>query len=231
MTAFRIFRRLSELLDVTVAAPTDGQVLTYDTGTSKWRNEAAAGGGASVPLVLAGTDPLASVLDIHADDAQTEHIFRAYDVLGDLAVDIDFQGKLDARVLSIQSPPDTGGPAGASSSHVAPDEWVINSGSDTTNPPFKITKWVEALGNTRNRLLIRYEDTEILEFSPIESEVCITIAAPATPTGNAIELWDHPFNNLLFAVGYDGSISVSLPTSNPGPGKLWNNAGTVKVGT
>jgi hypothetical protein len=45
LAAIRIFRRLAELLDVAVSSPTDGQVLTYDTGTSKWRNEAAGNSG------------------------------------------------------------------------------------------------------------------------------------------------------------------------------------------
>lgn len=46
MAAARIIRRLAELLDVTVTSPADGEVLTYDSGTSKWRNEAAGGGTA-----------------------------------------------------------------------------------------------------------------------------------------------------------------------------------------
>ena len=33
--------------DVTITGPTNGQVLTYDSGTSKWINQAPAGGGAT----------------------------------------------------------------------------------------------------------------------------------------------------------------------------------------
>jgi hypothetical protein len=50
VAAARIFRRLAELLDVTVSSPADGEVLTYDSGTSKWRNEAAGGGGGLASL-------------------------------------------------------------------------------------------------------------------------------------------------------------------------------------
>lgn len=168
--------------------------------------EVAGDVGSQPPLDYQGTDPDEAVLTLRADDAQTEHIFRVYDDAGDLAVDVDFQGKFDTRVMTIQDPPDTGGPPGSSGSRLSPSEWVINSGSDTSSDPFQITKWVEALGNTRRRLLVKYADTEILEFSPIESEVSITIAAPATPTGDAIEMWDHPFNNLLFVVTYEGEV-------------------------
>jgi hypothetical protein len=39
---------LDELTDATIASPTDGQVLTYETATSQWKNKAATGGGAGV---------------------------------------------------------------------------------------------------------------------------------------------------------------------------------------
>lgn len=45
MTAIRIYKRLRELLDVTISSPTDTQVLTYDAATSKWKNADATGGG------------------------------------------------------------------------------------------------------------------------------------------------------------------------------------------
>ena len=45
MAAIRIYRRLRELLDVAISSPTDGDVLAYNSGTSKWENSAAAGGG------------------------------------------------------------------------------------------------------------------------------------------------------------------------------------------
>lgn len=62
--AVRVFRRLRDLLDVTVSSPADGDVLTYDSGTSKFRNEAASGGGGSLP------DPLTTPLNIElASDA------------------------------------------------------------------------------------------------------------------------------------------------------------------
>lgn len=35
----------------------------------------------------------------------------------------------------------------------------------------------------------------------------------------------------LFAITATGGIFVTLPTSNPGPGLLWNDGGTVKVGS
>lgn len=36
---------LAGLSDVVLTAPTDGQVLTYDSATSKWVNETPTGGG------------------------------------------------------------------------------------------------------------------------------------------------------------------------------------------
>ena len=45
--AIRSFRFLRQLLDVAVASPADGEVLTYDSVSGKWVNEAGgAGGGA-----------------------------------------------------------------------------------------------------------------------------------------------------------------------------------------
>ena len=45
--AFRVFRRLRDLLDVNAASPSDTEVLTWDAATSKWINAAGgAGGGA-----------------------------------------------------------------------------------------------------------------------------------------------------------------------------------------
>lgn len=55
--AFKIIRRLSELLDVALSSPADGEVLSYDAGTSKWINSASAGGGGAPTTVdyLVGT--------------------------------------------------------------------------------------------------------------------------------------------------------------------------------
>jgi hypothetical protein len=36
---------LDDLTDVTITAPADGEVLTYDSGTSEWVNAAPTGGG------------------------------------------------------------------------------------------------------------------------------------------------------------------------------------------
>lgn len=36
---------LAGLTDVAISSPTNGQLLTYDTGTSKWKNQDAVGGG------------------------------------------------------------------------------------------------------------------------------------------------------------------------------------------
>jgi hypothetical protein len=36
---------LDDLTDVTITTPADGQVLTYDSGTGEWVNEAPTGGG------------------------------------------------------------------------------------------------------------------------------------------------------------------------------------------
>jgi hypothetical protein len=36
---------LNDLTDVTITTPADGQVLTYDSGTGEWVNEAPTGGG------------------------------------------------------------------------------------------------------------------------------------------------------------------------------------------
>lgn len=52
MTAFRIFRRLSELLDVLIASPADGEVLTYSSAAGKWENQAGGGGSAGTASVI-----------------------------------------------------------------------------------------------------------------------------------------------------------------------------------
>ena len=38
---------LSELSDVSISNPTDGQVLTYNATTQKWENKTPTGGGAT----------------------------------------------------------------------------------------------------------------------------------------------------------------------------------------
>lgn len=56
--AVRVFRKLAQLLDVAIVAPTDGQVLTYSAADGKWENAdaAAAGGGAPTDVdYLVGT--------------------------------------------------------------------------------------------------------------------------------------------------------------------------------
>lgn len=40
---------LSALTDVAISSPSNGQVLTYDSGTSKWKNAAGGGGTTGVP--------------------------------------------------------------------------------------------------------------------------------------------------------------------------------------
>lgn len=45
-----ILQRLSRLKDVVLTSPSDGEVLTYDSGTGKWVNEAGGGGGGSQTL-------------------------------------------------------------------------------------------------------------------------------------------------------------------------------------
>lgn len=47
---------LDGLSDVTLTAPADGDVLTYDTGTSQWVNAAPSGGAASVTMLVRSTD-------------------------------------------------------------------------------------------------------------------------------------------------------------------------------
>jgi hypothetical protein len=46
---------LDDLTDVTITTPSDGEVLTYDSGTSEWVNAAPTGSGASYWTTLPGT--------------------------------------------------------------------------------------------------------------------------------------------------------------------------------
>lgn len=45
MGAYRIFSTLASLLDVLISSPADGQVLTYQASSSKWKNATPASGG------------------------------------------------------------------------------------------------------------------------------------------------------------------------------------------
>ena len=47
--AFRVFRRLRDMLDVNASSPSDTQVLTYDSASSKWIASSSAGGGGGAP--------------------------------------------------------------------------------------------------------------------------------------------------------------------------------------
>lgn len=194
-----------------------------------WRtgpqDEAAGGGSVTPPVELTGTDPVEAVLTLRADDAQAEHIFRVYNLDGDLALDVDNAGILDTILFNVQEPPDTGGGAGSSSSQVRPGGWRINSGTDVEDP-LTITKWDAGALDYRPRLRVKYSDSEILEFQPIAGEVSVTVFAPATPTGNFLEVWDNPFNNMLFAVTYTGGVIFSS-TDPHVAGAWWDDAGTL----
>lgn len=54
---------LDALTDVTVASPTNGQVLTYDSGSSQWKNLAASGGGGAAGLHRFSTTPPGDLVD------------------------------------------------------------------------------------------------------------------------------------------------------------------------
>jgi hypothetical protein len=47
--AFRVFRRLRDLLDVSAASPADNDSLTWDAATQRWVPEAVSGGGGGAP--------------------------------------------------------------------------------------------------------------------------------------------------------------------------------------
>jgi hypothetical protein len=48
---------LDELTDVTISAPVNGQVLTYNSSTGQWENQAGGGGGGGgVTQIVAGTN-------------------------------------------------------------------------------------------------------------------------------------------------------------------------------
>jgi hypothetical protein len=49
--AARVLRRLRDLLDVTVSAPADGEVLTYDSGTSKWQERGGSRAAAAAAVL------------------------------------------------------------------------------------------------------------------------------------------------------------------------------------
>lgn len=49
VTAALVAATLAGDADVAISSPTNGQVLTYDSGSSKWKNAAAGGGGGGAP--------------------------------------------------------------------------------------------------------------------------------------------------------------------------------------
>ena len=52
---------LDGLTDVTIASPTDNQVLTYETATSLWKNKTPSGGGGGVSFLKGTTPPSTSI--------------------------------------------------------------------------------------------------------------------------------------------------------------------------
>jgi hypothetical protein len=76
-----------------------------------------------------------------------------------------------------------------------------------------------------------FDGTVTLALNPsTTTRVALAIRGLASQTGN-LQTWLNSSNALLAAITATGGIFCTLPTSNPGAGFLWNDAGTVKVGT
>ena len=91
---------LNDLTDINAGSPTDTQVLTYDTATSKWI--AADAGGASVSLWEAGTG-LESIIMPNATDPNTANginalaVGRGANAFGDYGIAMGSFAGADAR--------------------------------------------------------------------------------------------------------------------------------------
>lgn len=99
MTTRRLFRRLSELLDVTSSTPADNNVLAYDTATSKYINQTAAQAGlAAASHAHAGTDITSGTIDV----ARIPTAIPAASIAGG-AVDNTEYGYLNGVTSAIQT--------------------------------------------------------------------------------------------------------------------------------
>ena len=67
--AFAATTNIDELADVVITSVTDGEVLTWDSTTSKWVNEAAGGGGSGIPAST--VDAKGDLIVASADDTVT----------------------------------------------------------------------------------------------------------------------------------------------------------------
>lgn len=96
--ASRILRRLRDLTDVTwPGSPTDGHVLTYDSGTDKIVLEAASGGGGGASAAedvtfapagsVASTDVQAAIEELDSEKASASHVHAGEDITSGTVAD------------------------------------------------------------------------------------------------------------------------------------------------
>lgn len=178
-----------------------------------------AGGAIAPPVDLQGTDPDEAVLTLRADDAQVEHIMRVYNDVGDLAMDIDKDGRMDVISYIVQVPPDTGLTSFPETTVVNPGEIVLNGDMDT-DPGGKMLIgsrfWFDGVLQQSNVFFLQ-KSGAIVSVKPRngENDVSIEIVASADGLGNAIEMWDNPFNGTLFKLLYTGSPVIGQTAAPP----------------
>lgn len=182
------------------------------------------GGSLTPPVELDGIDPAQPVLVVKLASSQTALGIKLIDSDGNLLADFDELGKFDVKSFNVQDPPDIG--SGASVAQLPGRITVVDDGTEDTFA-------AEDATFSQKYLRLRAPGHgDLLEISPtLATDVPLQIIEANSQTANVIEVWDNQFNTLLFAVTPSGGILAALPTSNPGPGLLWNSGGTVKVGT
>jgi len=173
-------------------------------------------------------DPTSTPLTIEAKAGdQAVHIFKAYNIDGDLAVDIDLNGVLDTKQVVIQTPPDPG-TVGAGSTSLLPARVLITE--DGTHSPLVV------FGNEAGP----YANQEIFRISvPGSSSHSVAIFSVLDPTDGAWQIgaangqvaplavfWDNPFAVRLIIIGPNGEIGTSAGV--PADGDI--NAGELFMG-
>lgn len=223
-------RQVDPVADITLSGGGGGSLPTWWTVNSTAGSESVDFEGA----VEISPDRDVTALTVRANSGQTEHIMAVYNEAGDLCMDIDTDGRMDVISYIVQVPPDTGVDSGLNRTAVNPGQIVLGGDfTDSGVPMIKATRfWTDGAPLFTEVFRVNKSGPVLALASRTgESDVCMELIASEDGTGNAVEMWDFPFNTTLFEVTYAGGIKATLPTNNPGAGYLWNDGGTVKVGT
>jgi hypothetical protein len=143
-------------------------------------------------------------------------------------------GKSDGIYVNAEGP---GAGGGAGPTCIGLDINRLYAGNDE-NDPAQAASGIVAINWTRASLgvCIQLANFFASNLSPTivtTNNGAALISGPqsAAGNGNSAVTIINDAQLVKTELRYDGNIRVTLPVSNPGPGLLWNDGGTVKVGT